>query len=220
MKTGTTGDLVRHRQTKGAATDRVDLEPPASHSDSTQPRRSARAHQGRESTLNGNSELRRRDIGWARKRLYVQWEHIRFHATAISAFDENLTAHRPRNGTKAKSTLIPVSVHERPGASVLCHSRGAGLRHRKRVRFEARIPPVKRRRGSLRDRLLLRSPRYRAGGGQPRCSAMLGSRLTAPSSGGKRVRDEPCGGCRRYPRADAGTQEENRQDGRVLPADR
>ena len=31
----TTGNLVRHRQTKGAATDRVDLKPPASHSDST-----------------------------------------------------------------------------------------------------------------------------------------------------------------------------------------
>ena len=36
VKTGTTGDLVRHRQTKGAATDRVDLKPPASHSDSTE----------------------------------------------------------------------------------------------------------------------------------------------------------------------------------------
>jgi hypothetical protein len=36
VKTGTTGDLVRHRQTKGAATDMVDLKPPASHSDSTQ----------------------------------------------------------------------------------------------------------------------------------------------------------------------------------------
>jgi hypothetical protein len=36
----------------------------------------------------------------------------------------------------------------------------------------------------------------------------------------RRVRNEPCGGCRRYPRADAGTQEEDRQDGRVLAADR
>jgi hypothetical protein len=35
VETGTTGDLVRHRQTKGAATDMVDLKPPASHSDST-----------------------------------------------------------------------------------------------------------------------------------------------------------------------------------------
>ena len=35
VETGATGDLVRHRQTKGAATDRVDLKPPASHSDST-----------------------------------------------------------------------------------------------------------------------------------------------------------------------------------------
>ena len=37
METGATGNLVRHRQTKGAATDRVDLKPPASHSDSTHP---------------------------------------------------------------------------------------------------------------------------------------------------------------------------------------
>jgi hypothetical protein len=36
VETGATGDLVRHRQTKGAATDRVDLKPPASHSDSTE----------------------------------------------------------------------------------------------------------------------------------------------------------------------------------------
>jgi hypothetical protein len=36
VETGTTADLVRHRQTKGAATDRVDLKPPASHSDSTE----------------------------------------------------------------------------------------------------------------------------------------------------------------------------------------
>jgi hypothetical protein len=36
----------------------------------------------------------------------------------------------------------------------------------------------------------------------------------------RRVRNEPCGGCRRYPRADTGTQEEDRQDGRVLAADR
>src|SRR6516164_9155243 len=28
VETGATGDLVRHRQTKGAATDRVDLKPP------------------------------------------------------------------------------------------------------------------------------------------------------------------------------------------------
>ena len=35
VETGATGDLVRHRHTKGAATDRVDLKPPASHSDST-----------------------------------------------------------------------------------------------------------------------------------------------------------------------------------------
>jgi hypothetical protein len=35
VETGATGDLVRHRQPKGAATDRVDLKPPASHSDST-----------------------------------------------------------------------------------------------------------------------------------------------------------------------------------------
>ena len=35
VETGATGDLMRHRQTKGAATDRVDLKPPASHSDST-----------------------------------------------------------------------------------------------------------------------------------------------------------------------------------------
>jgi len=35
VETGATGDLVRHRQTKGAATDMVDLKPPASHSDST-----------------------------------------------------------------------------------------------------------------------------------------------------------------------------------------
>ena len=35
VETGTTDDLVRHRQTKGAATDMVDLKPPASHSDST-----------------------------------------------------------------------------------------------------------------------------------------------------------------------------------------
>jgi len=37
VETGATGDLVRHRHTKGAATDRVDLKPPASHSDSTNP---------------------------------------------------------------------------------------------------------------------------------------------------------------------------------------
>ena len=37
VETGATGDLVRHRQTKEAATDRVDLKPPASHSDSTEP---------------------------------------------------------------------------------------------------------------------------------------------------------------------------------------
>jgi hypothetical protein len=35
VKTGTTGDLVRRRQTKGTATNMVDLKPPASHSDST-----------------------------------------------------------------------------------------------------------------------------------------------------------------------------------------
>ena len=35
VETGTTSELVRHRQTKGAATDMVDLKPPASHSDST-----------------------------------------------------------------------------------------------------------------------------------------------------------------------------------------
>jgi len=35
VETGTTGDLVRHRQTKGAATGRVDLKSPASHFDST-----------------------------------------------------------------------------------------------------------------------------------------------------------------------------------------
>src|SRR6266481_7948522 len=35
VETGTTGELVRHRQTKGAATDMVDLKPPAPHSDST-----------------------------------------------------------------------------------------------------------------------------------------------------------------------------------------
>jgi hypothetical protein len=35
VETGATGDLVRHRQTKEAATDMVDLKPPASHSDST-----------------------------------------------------------------------------------------------------------------------------------------------------------------------------------------
>src|SRR3979409_2138420 len=35
VETGTTGELVRHRQTKGAATDMLDLKPPASHSDST-----------------------------------------------------------------------------------------------------------------------------------------------------------------------------------------
>jgi hypothetical protein len=35
VETGATGDLVRHRLTKGAATDRVDLKSPASHSDST-----------------------------------------------------------------------------------------------------------------------------------------------------------------------------------------
>jgi hypothetical protein len=45
VKTGATGDLVRHRQTKGAATDMVDLKSPASHSDSTgrTARRSCRA---------------------------------------------------------------------------------------------------------------------------------------------------------------------------------
>jgi hypothetical protein len=31
VETGTTGELVRHRQTKGAATDMVDLKPPAPH---------------------------------------------------------------------------------------------------------------------------------------------------------------------------------------------
>src|SRR5262249_8782987 len=35
VETGATGDLVRHRQTKEAATDMVDLKSPASHSDST-----------------------------------------------------------------------------------------------------------------------------------------------------------------------------------------
>jgi len=30
------GELMRHRQTKGAATDMLDLTPPAPHSDSTQ----------------------------------------------------------------------------------------------------------------------------------------------------------------------------------------
>jgi hypothetical protein len=35
VETGATGDLVRPRLTKGAATDRVDLKSPASHSDST-----------------------------------------------------------------------------------------------------------------------------------------------------------------------------------------
>jgi len=42
VETGATGDLVRHRQTKGAATDMVDLKPPASHSDSTTLTRSRR----------------------------------------------------------------------------------------------------------------------------------------------------------------------------------
>ena len=35
METGATGELVRHRQTKGAATDMFGLKPPAPHSDST-----------------------------------------------------------------------------------------------------------------------------------------------------------------------------------------
>jgi len=35
QETGTTGYLVRHRQRNGAATDMVDLKPPASHSDAT-----------------------------------------------------------------------------------------------------------------------------------------------------------------------------------------
>jgi hypothetical protein len=35
VETGTTDELVRHRQTKGAATDMVDLKLPAPHSDST-----------------------------------------------------------------------------------------------------------------------------------------------------------------------------------------
>jgi hypothetical protein len=42
VETGTTGDLVRHRQTKGAATDRVDLKSPAPHSDSTRKSHSRR----------------------------------------------------------------------------------------------------------------------------------------------------------------------------------
>ena len=42
-KTGAMGDLVRPRQTKGAAADRVDLTPPASRSDSNDLRRSAPA---------------------------------------------------------------------------------------------------------------------------------------------------------------------------------
>ena len=36
VETGTMGELVRHRQTNGAATDMVDLKPPAPHSYSTQ----------------------------------------------------------------------------------------------------------------------------------------------------------------------------------------
>jgi hypothetical protein len=43
VETGTTGELVRHRQTKGAATDMVDLKPPAPHSDSTKSCRSTAA---------------------------------------------------------------------------------------------------------------------------------------------------------------------------------
>ncbi|MGC2223379.1 MAG: hypothetical protein WA624_13965, partial [Methylocella sp.] len=35
VETGATGELVRHRQTKGAATDMPGLKPPAPHSDST-----------------------------------------------------------------------------------------------------------------------------------------------------------------------------------------
>jgi hypothetical protein len=35
VETGATGELVRHRQTKGAATDMSGLKPPAPHSDST-----------------------------------------------------------------------------------------------------------------------------------------------------------------------------------------
>ena len=35
VETGATGELVRHRQTKGAATDMFGLKPPAPHSDST-----------------------------------------------------------------------------------------------------------------------------------------------------------------------------------------
>ena len=42
VETGTTDELVRHRQTKGAATDMVDLKPPAPHSDSTDSRGSIR----------------------------------------------------------------------------------------------------------------------------------------------------------------------------------
>src|SRR3954462_9191309 len=56
------------------------------------------------------------------------------HATTISTFDEDLTAQRPRN----KGQIHPNArerTRERSGASVLRHSRGAGLRHRRRVRF-------------------------------------------------------------------------------------
>jgi hypothetical protein len=35
VETKATGEIVRHRQTKGAATDKFGLKPPAPHSDST-----------------------------------------------------------------------------------------------------------------------------------------------------------------------------------------
>jgi hypothetical protein len=44
VETGATGELVRHRQTKGAATDMFGLKPPAPHSDSTSQRKARDEH--------------------------------------------------------------------------------------------------------------------------------------------------------------------------------
>jgi hypothetical protein len=67
---------------------------------------------------------------------------------------DDLAAHRPLG----QSGIQP-GAPERSGADALRYAQRAGLQYRRRWLFLARIPLVQRRRGCLRDRLLLRSPR-------------------------------------------------------------
>ena len=58
VETGATGELVRHRQTKGAATDMFGLKPPAPHSNSTMERRTHGEHISSASPQSGTQRSR------------------------------------------------------------------------------------------------------------------------------------------------------------------